>query len=206
MILTLVCAAGALWSGCATSSSRGAAPPTLCVVRHAPSYHNLSPPPEDMSAETRDALTPEGQRMAEALGAELTRAHQITRVRSSPLGRARQTAAALEEAAQVTTQVEPALRPMGGDMTWEARDAAWARGEDPRPAGGESLSDVQARVRGMLQSLRVDARAGTTTVLVTHGDTASVVLGELAQTPLLQRPRAHTLGPGQARCAPWPRA
>src|SRR5690606_33096998 len=135
---------------------------------------------------------------------ELTRAHQITRVRSSPLGRARETADAFAAAADVPAQVDGALRPMSGDMAWEDRDAAWARGEDPRPAGGESLADVQTRVHGMLQALREDARPGATTVLVTHGDTASVVLGELAQTPLLQRPRAHTLGPGQARCAPWP--
>ena len=186
LLLTLLVAAG-----CSEAPAS-----QVCVARHAEAFKNLEPPPPDMTPAELDALTPRGARQAAALRERLPGPR--VRVWASPAGRTRQTAEALSGAVTVTE----ALRPNDGDLSWAERREALARGEDPRPPGGESLADGAARATALLE--RLELSGGEHAVLVTHGDVAPLILGHLAGTPLLERPRRHGLETGQMRCAPLP--
>lgn len=169
----------------------------VCVVRHAEAVKNLDPPPADATAAELDSLTPAGEARARAAGGELPAG--VARVWSSPANRARQTAVLLGRG---EVAVEPALRPLDGAVEWKVRAAAWAAGDDPRPAGGESLGDGAARVRALLDRLRGALGPGEHAVWVTHGDIASIALGELRGTPLLARPERDTVATGGVVCVP----
>jgi len=121
---------------------------------------------------------------------------------ASPTGRTRQTAELLGSSVPVV--VDEGLRPIQGDLAWEERVAAWARGQDARPEGGESLSDASARATDTLTRLRDGLGPGAAVVVVTHGDIASILLGEVRGTPLLQRPVRDTLVTGGVTCLPLP--
>lgn len=189
LLLTLLAAA------CSRAPSP---PPMLCVVRHAEAFKNLDPPPPGLDPVRLDTLTPRGEAQAraarDALGAALAR------VSSSPAGRARQTAALI--AGERAVEIEPALRPLDGDIAWSERTRAWSAGDDPRPAGGEALADGRARIAAKLDALRATLAPGERAVWVTHGDVASIVLGDLRGTPLLERPTRDTLDTGAHACLP----
>lgn len=196
----------ALTLGCSTTNSPVTAPPDedhleasqVCVVRHAEAFKNLVPPPEDLTPEQLDSLTERGIQQARAIAQKLPSGVKL--VWSSPAGRAQQTAQQIVEPSAITVRVE--LRQIDGSMSWDERTAAWARGEDPRPFDGESLADAQLRVQTLLTELAPELAPGQHAVLVTHGDIASLILGELLKTPLLERPTTETLATGQARCLP----
>jgi broad specificity phosphatase PhoE len=196
----LAALAAALLAGCTEGPDGATETPTsrLCVVRHAQAYKNLDPRPAGMSPEQLDSLTPDGEAQARALAGALP--DGVARLWSSPARRTRQTAERL--GLPVPVRVEPALRPLEGDLPWDQRMAAWSRGEDPRPEGGESLADGAARADALLRRLRAELEPGEHAAVVTHGDLASILLGELRGTPLLERPRRDTLGTGQMRCLP----
>lgn len=176
-------------------------PARLCVVRHAEAYKNLSPPPPDREGEALDALTPRGEAQARALQGQLPT--EVARLWSSPAQRSQQTAALLGVRAPRGVEVHADLRPLDGEIAWEMRQHAWAHGDDPRPAGGgESLADGQARVQALLREAQAAAGPGQHVVWVTHGDVASLVLGELRGTPLLERPSKDTLATGTVACLP----
>lgn len=170
----------------------------LCVVRHAQAYKNLASPPADLTPEQLDSLTPAGQAQGRALQASLP--PDVAEVRSSPAQRTRQTAELL--AGPIPVQVEPRLRPLDGAISWDTRMAAWSRGEDPRPADGESLADGAARAASLIAELRAQLPPGGHAVWVTHGDIAAVLLGELRGTPLLDRPRRDAIETGAMVCLP----
>jgi broad specificity phosphatase PhoE len=168
----------------------------LCVVRHAQAYKNLEPRPPGLSAAELDSLTPAGEAEARALADALPPG--VALVWSSPTQRSLATAALLGVGEPV---VADELGPLAGAMSLEQRLGVWAAGEDPRPVdGGESLADGAARVQTMLARLRAELRPGSHAVVVTHGDIAPVILGELDQTPLLDRPQIHALPGGRVRC------
>lgn len=174
----------------------------LCVVRHAEAFKNLDPPPADMTAEELDSLTVDGKRQAHELRKSIPRG--VTRVWSSPANRARETAAQL--ALRPPVVIEPALRQLDGEISWDERTTAWSRGEDGRPDGGESLGDGAERVREMLDRLREELSPGEHAVIVSHGDIVSLILGELRGTPLLDRPTHDRLSTGELSCLPLPSA
>ncbi|MCU0674991.1 MAG: histidine phosphatase family protein [Myxococcota bacterium] len=188
----------ALLSFACDSNEGGAFESQLCVVRHAEAFKNLTPPPEGLTPSQLDALTPNGESQARAAGTHLPR--RVGVLASSPANRAQQTARGL--GLDVEVAIDPALRALDGDLPWDARVAAWSRGDDPRPDGGESLADGAARVRALLTSLRARVRDGEHAVLVTHGDIAALVIGELRGTALLERPSRHELGTAQVACLP----
>ncbi len=122
-------------------------------------------------------LTEAGYRQACALAAALPRADRIV---SSPLARARDTAAVLAgaapgvaDAAEVEVDArwiemdygELDGRPPSalGERTWQA----WREDPDFVPAGGESLAAVCARVREACEELAEDAARGDV-VVVSH--------------------------------------
>lgn len=174
---------------------------TLCVVRHAEAFKNLDPNahPEvaAMSKADLDHLTTRGQSQADALVARLP-AERVS-VYASPASRALETAERLQRGSVTVTD---ALRTLDGGPSLAEREAAWRRGEDPRPTDGESLGDGAQRLDAFVDTLREEALPGATIVLVTHGDIAPLLLGAVEDLPLLERPLRITLGTGEMRCVP----
>lgn len=185
-------------TGCGGAPGAGAR--QLCVVRHAEAYKNLSPPPEGLSAAELDRLTAQGEAQARALSERLPR--PVALVWSSPAGRAQETAALLASLVEMPVEVKEALRSLDGDLSWSARLAAWDRGADLDPEGGESLAEGDARGRALLTALRAALPAGSHAVVVTHGDMAPTLIGALTGAPLLSRPRGEAIGTGEMRCLP----
>jgi broad specificity phosphatase PhoE len=143
----------------------------LIVVRHGRTELNaaarllgrLDPPLDDL-----------GQRQADAVAAMLA-ADGVDRVVSSPLLRARSTAAAIASKASVDVEVDDRwievdygvldgvpLADVPAD-TW----AQWRGDPDFAPDGGESLASVSARVAQVCAEL-LDEAADTNVVVVSH--------------------------------------
>ena len=130
----------------------------LYVVRHGETEPNVR---GVVLGRADPVLTDRGLRQAAQLGASLPHPDLVL---SSPLSRARATAAAFG-------------RPVGVDERWIERDYGILEGvADPRlvpndvnhvPAGGESIGDVGQRVRDACEDLRSAASTGTV-VVVTH--------------------------------------
>lgn len=199
--LVLACGPSADFDVARTSTAEGVhsiEPSQLCIVRHAEAFKNLASPPAGLTPAQLDSLTPNGRAQARALSSRLPR--NVVVLASSPANRARQTASEL--GVEVALEIEPALRPLDGATPWDERVATWARGEDPRPEDGESLEDGAMRARAWLTALRARVGAGEHAVIVTHGDLASLLLGELRDTPLLERPTRDELATGAMACLP----
>jgi probable phosphoglycerate mutase len=112
---------------------------------------------------------------------------------SSPLERARETAAAIAEGAGLPVEIDPALTEIDfGDWTGSRFDAlhgseAWRcynafRGTACIP-GGEAMLDVQARAVAAMVRAR-DAHHGAEVVLVSHADVIKAVLAHFLGAPL----------------------
>jgi len=138
----------------------------LVIVRHGRTDHNASglllgrlDPPLDLL----------GRDQAEALA---TAVGPVDRVISSPLARARETAAAFGRAVEVDDRwIEVDYGEFDGmplaDVPAEAW-AAWRRDPDFTPPGGESLRRLGERVAAALDDLSALDEPDTTTVVVTH--------------------------------------
>ncbi|HET7417416.1 MAG TPA: histidine phosphatase family protein [Solirubrobacterales bacterium] len=116
------------------------------LLRHGESVHNAARSGEPAPHSESDLLTPKGVEQAHAAGAAL-REHGVTRLLSSPLRRARETAAAVGDA----IDLEPEEIDYVGELT-----------------SGESFEQAVARVR----RLKAELEAGTDgelPLLVTHG-------------------------------------
>jgi broad specificity phosphatase PhoE len=200
----LVLGACVVASGCGGAAvapvAQAAAGPQLCVVRHAQAFRNLNPPPAGLTPDQLDALTPNGEGQAGRAGERLPPG--AAAVYSSPARRTRQTATRLGRGEPF---VAAELRPLEGSLSYSDRLVAWQRGDDPRPADGESLDDGLTRIRGLLARLRTEVPADAHVVLVSHGDIAPLVVGELRGTPPLARPEQEAFETAQVVCLPRPR-
>jgi probable phosphoglycerate mutase len=149
------------------------------VVRHGQSTWNAVRRVQGQTAHV--PLTALGEQQARRAAGQLAGCGAKA-VYSSDLRRALQTALPIAEALGVAVVPDPDLRERGlgrfegqaSEDVWAAADAAWS---DPgwRPPGGESILDVRDRVQRFLERLP----AGGPVVVVTHGDTAAVVVGLL---------------------------
>jgi len=167
--------------------------PTLrvFVVRHAQAWKNVPSllRPKSMSAEELDALTPKGLARAEEIGKELA-GRDVVAVYSSPARRAQQTAAAIAHALGLGAPiVSESFRTLdsGSDpdaASGSARMKNWKAKKDPRPAGGESLADGNARASTAVAELAKKYH-GHAIVIVTHGEIASSLLTRAAGQDLL---------------------
>ena len=167
--------------------------PTLrvFVVRHAQAWKNVPSllRPKSMSAEELDALTPKGLARAEEIGKELA-GRDVVAVYSSPARRAQQTAAAIAHALGLGAPiVSESFRTLdsGSDpdaASGSARMKNWKAKKDPRPAGGESLADGNARASAAIVELATKY-AGHAIVIVTHGEIAASLLTKAAGQDLL---------------------
>jgi broad specificity phosphatase PhoE len=134
------------------------------------------------------ALTPTGREQAQS-AARLLAATPVAAVWSSPLGRARETAAAIAGPHALPVREAEAFKEMGLGA-WEGltRDEVEARfpdelrawAETPHLAawpGVEPLAAVRARALAGLAAVR-EAHAGQTVCLVSHGVTCRVLILE----------------------------
>lgn len=165
---------------------------TVHLVRHGQSRWNAEGRLQGQTADV--ALTAVGLRQADQAARTLT-SSGATRVISSDLRRALETARPVAEVLGVQVELEPALREQAlgvfeGRLSrdaWREPDAdRWA---DPtwRPPGGESAHDVFLRLQGFVTRLMVEAPTSPL-VLVSHGDTIRVALAVLRGAPATSIP------------------
>ena len=160
-------------------------PRRLYLVRHGESTWNLARRSQGQTP--HPSLTPTGveqaRRAAELLADDLAGWAGQTRIVTSDLARARQTAAVLADGLGVAPVVDERLREqslgrlegVGYEEAWAATaDLDWS---DPDVAvgGGESFAEVATRMGEVLS----DQPAGVANVLVSHGDAIRAGLAEL---------------------------
>jgi broad specificity phosphatase PhoE len=133
-------------------------------------------------------LSAAGRAQAES-AARLLAAGPVAAVWSSPLGRARETAAIIAAPHKLVVREAEAFKEMGfGDWEGLTRDEVQARfpgelhvwAEAPHVAawpGAETLAAVRARVLAGLEEMRV-AHQGETVCLVSHGITGRILILE----------------------------
>jgi broad specificity phosphatase PhoE len=137
------------------------------------------------------ALSPRGRAEAAALAVHFKSSSAVA-VMTSPMERARQTAAAIAEALGLAVTVAPELNEIDlGDWSGSrfdqlASDPLWRRWNvartQSRPPRGETMGEARARIVGLLERLR-DADAGPT-ILVSHGDIIKGALLSVLGLPL----------------------
>jgi broad specificity phosphatase PhoE len=129
-------------------------------------------------------LNAQGRREAEALAERLAPAG-ITAIYTSPVQRARETAAPLARKLELPPRLDAALDEIDFGA-WTGRtfdeigsDPAWSvwvhRRSAGEPPAGESMRHVQQRVVGGIERLRREQARGTI-ALVTHGDVIKAAL------------------------------
>jgi probable phosphomutase (TIGR03848 family) len=138
-------------------------------------------------------LSPAGRREAEALAGRLAGVPGLAAVYSSPLERARETAAAIARPRRLAVRIARDLIELDvGRWTGLALRAARKRPEwatvQRHPSGfrfpdGESFTDMQARVVAAIGQL-VARHAGQTVVAVSHADPIKAALAHALGIPL----------------------
>ncbi|MGL5928059.1 MAG: histidine phosphatase family protein [Dermatophilaceae bacterium] len=162
-------------------------PTRVFLARHGEAEYETT-----LTTDDGGMLTAVGRRQARDLGLELQHEH-ITQVWTSPLSRAVQTAELAAGVLDVDVVVREGLREYGvgaiaGTVVDEATAlrpvfAAWLAGDDAaRIDGGERISDIVARVRGVLDEL-TPAHLGESVLVVSHGGAIQLTVPELVGMP-----------------------
>lgn len=136
-------------------------PTRVLVVRHADAEYET-----DLVSDEGGSLTPTGRRASHELGA-LLRGHRLSRVWTSPLARAVQTAEIVASEAGVDVVVREGLR------EYDPGDLA---------GGGELIDDVVARVARVLEEV-ADQHRGECVLVVSHGGAILATLPQLVGLP-----------------------
>jgi probable phosphoglycerate mutase len=160
---------------------------TLLLLRHGATAANLCRPYTLQGLHPDSDLAEVGVAQARAAGVAL-RAFPITRIYSSPLKRARDTAQTVADQVGLPVQVEPGLveADVGqwAGFSWAEIERRWPRDyqafrQDPEQngyPGGENLGQVRDRVLPVLDALRA-AHPGECVLLVGHGVVNRILLG-----------------------------
>ncbi len=170
-------AASAAWSG------QVGAPTRILLLRHGQTELSVG---RRYSGHGDPELTALGHQQAAGAAIRLREVPDIAAILSSPLRRARQTAAAVAETTEAPLVVRDRLIETDfgsweGLTFGEARErdpelhARWLGSEDVAPPGGESFADVGARIAAELEEI-VAAYPGQTVVLVSHVTPIKMVL------------------------------
>jgi probable phosphoglycerate mutase len=138
-------------------------------------------------------LAEAGQRQAEAAAARIAALGRVAAVYTSPLERARETAAAIARACRVTARVEPGLNEVqigrwtGLSIARVRRMRAWhlvlRHPSGFRFPGGEAFPEMQARVVAAVRAL-CERHPGDTIVAVSHGDPIKATVAHALGVPL----------------------
>lgn len=166
--------------------------PLLVLVRHGVTDWNRE---GRFQGHSDPPLSADGRREAELVAARLAADADLrpARIRTSPLARAADTAAAIGRAVGLTPEPDPRLMEIG-QGEWEGRThaelevqeperyAAWRAASGIRqPPGGEPLDAVAARVRAALEE--VAAADAWPTCLVSHGGALRIAASLLLALP-----------------------
>jgi ribonuclease H / adenosylcobalamin/alpha-ribazole phosphatase len=152
-------------------------PTTVILLRHGETVHTVD---KKFSGSGGDdpTLSQDGRGQAAAAARWLLRHGGIDAITTSPLRRARETAAAVAVALELPVSVEDGLAEAAfGDWDgqtfgevqerWPDELAAWLDSPDIAPPGGESFTAVSRRVRRARDRL-ISAHPGGTVLAVTH--------------------------------------
>lgn len=165
---------------------------TLVLVRHGETHWNRE---GRLQGWQDSSLTEQGRQQARDLATRLT-SYDIDRTVVSDLGRARETAAILQEAGvspEPTPDAEWRERSLGvyqGQTREEVSERDPEAVEDARvaldttPEDGESLEAFQDRVVGAAESLAGSLADEETALVVTHGGPIRIALIEAEAMPL----------------------
>ena len=192
------------------------------LVRHGESLSNLEGRVQGQADVALSALGREQARRTADWGRCLARDGIVTEIWSSPLERARETAAAIAAAVGLPVQVEPELAELHAgifqghlwadlEQRFPEEVARWRSG-DPHYVipGGESRAQLAARGRKVLETLA--ARSAPGMIVVAHGGVLTAALGSMLgrEHPLLAAAaeRPFTKLPALANCSvtelEWP--
>ncbi|MDO5730330.1 histidine phosphatase family protein [Corynebacterium sphenisci] len=185
--------AGAGWD--AGGSPTTVAPRRLLLLRHGQTTYNAT---RRMQGQLDTALSAAGRRQAAEVGAHLGRAHpDITRILSSDLSRARETAEAVSAAVGVPVATDPRLREtrLGAwqgrthadiDAEFPGLRARWRHDPTWAPPGGETRVEVAARMRAVVDELLAGYPdwPGNTVLLVAHGGAIAALTASLTGVPI----------------------
>ena len=138
-------------------------------------------------------LSEEGQRQAEAAAQRVAKLKSVAAIYSSPLERARETAGIIAKARNMAVRIERGLLEVdigkwtGLPLKEAAAKPEW-RAVQQHPSGfrfpgGESFTEMQARVTGALARI-VARHTGKIVVAVSHADPIKAAVAHAIGTPL----------------------
>lgn len=156
-------------------------------------------------------LSERGREQAEAVARRLA-GSQLAAIYTSPLERARETAAPSERATGLTAIVEPALLECdfgewtGRELTALAKLREWRTVQQApstfRFPGGESFVELQTRMIALMERLRTEHR-GHTVACFSHADPIKALLTHAVGTHLDHFQRMD-VGTGSISVIDWP--
>lgn len=163
----------------------------LLLWRHARTEYNAS---ARLQGQVDIPLDDVGRWQARTAAAALLARHAPTRIVSSDLGRALQTAEALGRMADVAVEIEPRVRERGfGEweglsgaeiaQRWPDDYALWRAGGEPTRVGAETRLQVAQRTAEAIAELTGAMNRDDTLVVVSHGAAISSAVAELLGMP-----------------------
>ena len=138
-------------------------------------------------------LSEQGRKQVEAAAARIAKIEKVVAIYSSPLERARETAGIIAKARNMAVRIERGLLEVdigkwtGLSLREAAAKAEW-RAVQQHPSGfrfpgGESFTEMQARVTGALARI-VARHTGKIVVAVSHADPIKAAVAHAIGTPL----------------------
>lgn len=167
---------------------------TLLLVRHGATAANLQQPYTLQGSQPDNELAPVGFAQAHACAAALA-AYPLAAVCSSPLLRARDTAAQIAVWRGIPLELDPRLIEIDvgvwAGLTWQEIEHRWPReaaafhddAEQCGYLGGENLQQLRDRVLPCIDDL-VNRHLGSTFAVVSHGVVNRVLLATWLGIPL----------------------
>lgn len=176
---------------------------TIVFVRHGQTQDNLA---GVFQGQTGRGLDDTGRAQAARL-ADRLRGRRFAALVTSDLDRARETATILQQAIGLEALIDPTLREIdvGGWAGLTAEEAKarfpqehadWRDGKDVRRGGGESYSEVAARIEAATRR-QVDLHPGETILLVSHGTAIRAFSASVVGAPA----QASRAWPVMSNCA-----
>jgi len=156
--------------------------PTIVLWRHGRTAYNAAGRLQGQSDIPLDAT---GREQARVAAAKLS-ALSPTKIVTSDLQRAHDTALALSEISQIPLHVDPRLRERNFgawegltrpeiEQGWPAAFRAWRRGDEPGGIEADSRREVAQRMHEAMVTHSAELGAGDVLVVVSHG--AAITLG-----------------------------
>jgi probable phosphoglycerate mutase len=161
----------------------------VILIRHGETADTID---QRLSGRRETPLTPLGEAQAAQAGAQLARIYRLDALYSSPVGRARQTAAIIGQRVGCPPDHDPRLAEMHfGEIEgmtelefkaqWPEMFSAAEDRRDPefRWPGGESRREFRARAQSVFEEI-VARHLGQTVGIVSHGGIISVIVQNVA--------------------------